>query len=297
MPPFPVRRSTPVGPVLLAAVASLVIGSASAASAAPAGSAPSPGWSDAAEAATAAPSGAAPAADPASTDRRSPAGAGPGSVLASLLASAFASAVETVAESVVVSIAEAAPQVAPPVVQETVTTFAVIGDSLTAGGEAISGTEVRGSASWVPAADAVPGLHFAGGWAVPGSTTEEMLAATVPADAEALVILAGTNDVLRGVPWERSAVALDGMVASAGIPVVAVVAIPPNDKFPELRQSYNAALAALAAARGWTYVDPWAPIDAGGTFLPGTTTDGTHLPDGVAAESGRRIGEAVAALG
>ena len=60
---------------------------------------------------------------------------------------------------------------------------------------------------------------------------------------------------------------------------------------------YNAALADLASRNGWTYLDPWGEVDAGGTFTPGASPDGVHPTPAVAAEVGDRIGRSLAALG
>ncbi|MGY1692183.1 SGNH/GDSL hydrolase family protein [Geodermatophilus sp. SYSU D01105] len=179
-------------------------------------------------------------------------------------------------------------------------TFAVVGDSITAGGAVISDRHVEGEASWVPAAAESSGLTFVGGWAVPGATTGDMLRAQVPADADVVVVMAGTNDVLQDRPWDESADNLTRLAAAAtaaGVDTVVVSAIAPNDVDTPGRQAYNAALASLATQRGWVLVDPWGEIDDDGRFAPGTTTDGTHLPPEVAASVGTRLGEQLAELG
>jgi len=175
--------------------------------------------------------------------------------------------------------------------------FAVVGDSITAGGEVISDARVGGSASWVPAAARASGLTFVGGWAVPGATTEDALAAVVPGDADVVVVMAGTNDVMQRRPWEESAANLARIAAAAGERVVAVVTIAPTDLVPEARRSYNARLAELAVERGWVLVDPWTDVESGDRFVAGTTTDGTHLTDAAAQLVGLRLGAQLAALG
>ncbi|MGY1741940.1 MULTISPECIES: SGNH/GDSL hydrolase family protein [unclassified Blastococcus] len=185
----------------------------------------------------------------------------------------------------------------PKRVAPVLTSFAVVGDSITAGGAVIDGAVVAGGASWVPAADAATGLRLVDGWAVPGARTTDMLAGVPPMAADVLVVMAGTNDVMQVRPWEESAAALEGIVATAGARRVVVVAIAPNDVVTPARQQYDAALARLAAARGWTHVDPWGAADAGdGTWVPGASADGVHPEAAVAAEAGRRIGAALAAL-
>ena len=182
-------------------------------------------------------------------------------------------------------------------------TFVAVGDSITAGATDVSqplvGDRVQGDASWLPAAEQRSGLDLVAGWAVPGATTADMLAGVEPTDwtADVLVVMAGTNDLVRGLPWEQSAADIEGVVAAAGAPTVVVVAIAPNDARAAARNGYNAALADLASRNGWTYLDPWGEVDAGGTFTPGASPDGVHPTPAVAAEVGDRIGRSLAALG
>ena len=193
--------------------------------------------------------------------------------------------------------AESSDQVTASAQPAALTTFAVVGDSITAGGEVISDARVGGSASWVPAAAEASGLTFVGGWAVPGATTEDALEAVVPEDADVLVVMVGTNDVLRERPWEESAADLVGIAASAGERVVAAVTIAPSDERPDARRDFNAQLTELAVEQGWVLVDPWTDVESGDGFVAGTTTDGTHLTDEAAQLVGFRVGEQLAALG
>jgi acyl-CoA thioesterase-1 len=181
-------------------------------------------------------------------------------------------------------------------------TFVAVGDSITAGATDVSqllvGDRVQGDASWLPAAELESGLDLVAGWAVPGATTADMLAGVEPTDwsADVLVVMAGTNDLVRGLSWQESAADIEGIVAAAGAPTVVVVAIAPNDPHSAARNGFNAALAHLAGRNGWTYLDPWAEVDAGGAFAPGASPDGTHPTAAVAADAGRRIGRSLAAL-
>lgn len=181
--------------------------------------------------------------------------------------------------------------------------FVVVGDSITAGSADVAqplvGDRVQGDASWLPAAEQVSGWDLVAGWAVPGATTADMLSGVAPTDwtADVLVVMAGTNDLARGVPWAESADDLEGIVATVGAPTVVVVAIAPMDPRPAARSGYNAALADLAGRNGWTYLDPWGGVDAGGAFTPGASGDGIHPTPAVAADVGRRIGQSLAALG
>ncbi len=181
--------------------------------------------------------------------------------------------------------------------------FVVVGDLITAGTADVSrpmvGDRVQGDASWLPAAEHESGWDVVAGWAVPGATTGQMLVGVAPTNwtADVLVVMGGTNDLTRGVPWEESATALQGIVAAVGAPTVVVVAIAPHDPRPAARCGYNAALADLAGRSGWTYLDPWGRFHAGGAFAPGASEDGTHPTATVAADAGTRIGRALAALG
>lgn len=181
--------------------------------------------------------------------------------------------------------------------------FVVVGDSITAGTADVSrpmvGDRVQGDASWLPAAERESGWDLLAGWAVPGATTAQMLAGVAPTGwtADVLVVMGGTNDLARGVPWVESATALQGIVAAVGAPNVVLVAIAPHDPRPADRTAYNAALADLAGRNGWIYLDPWGQFDARGAFVPGASGDGTHPTAAVAASAGARIGRALAALG
>ncbi|SHN85038.1 Lysophospholipase L1 [Geodermatophilus obscurus] len=182
-------------------------------------------------------------------------------------------------------------------------TFVAVGDSITAGAtdpsQPLVEDRVQGDASWLPAAEQASGVDLVGGWAVPGATTADMLAGVEPTDwtADAVVVMAGTNDLVRGVPWQESAAAIQGVVAATGAPTALVVAIAPNDLRPAARNGFNAALAELAGRNGWTYLDPWTEVDAGGAFPPGASPDGVHPAPAVAADAGDRIGRSLAALG
>ena len=181
-------------------------------------------------------------------------------------------------------------------------TFLAVGDSITAGATDVAQPLVRdrvqGDSSWLPAAEQASGWDLVDGWAVPGATTADMLAGVEPTDwtADVLVVMAGTNDLARGLPWEESAAHLEGIVAAAGAPTAVVVAIAPSDPRPAARNGYNAALAGLAGGNGWTYLDPWGEVDAGGVFAPGASPDGVHPTPAVAADVGSRIGRSLAAL-
>jgi hypothetical protein len=181
---------------------------------------------------------------------------------------------------------------AAPLATDAPTTFAVVGDSITAGDAPIDGTQVIGPGSWVPAAEA-PGLVFAGGWAVPGTTTEDMRAGVGPVDADVLVVMGGSNDLLVPLDWATSERNLREIVATAGVAEVVLSAIPPRDEYAQAAVEYNARLRELAAREGWEYVDPWVPFAQEGTFRSGASLDGVHPTQRVADEVGVAIQAAV----
>jgi lysophospholipase L1-like esterase len=88
----------------------------------------------------------------------------------------------------------------PPLVRS----FAVVGDSITAGSLPLRGDKVPGAGPWIPVVDVDP-LDLTGGLAVPGATTEDLSAAVTPLTGDLLVIMAGTNDLFQQVPWLGSA--------------------------------------------------------------------------------------------
>lgn len=174
--------------------------------------------------------------------------------------------------------------------------FGVVGDSLTVGPGAALGAVPDGSGSWLPAARGAP-LEFRGGWALPGARTGDMRAGVGRVDAAVLVVLAGTNDVLEGIPWQVGRRNLLAVVAAAGIDEVVLVAVPPLDQAPFAAAAYAFGLAELAADRGWQYVDPWtADADPGtGRWAPGASLDGIHPTPPVADRAGRVIRAALLA--
>ena len=111
-----------------------------------------------------------------------------------------------------------------------------------------------GAASWATYV-VDDGFAFAGGWAEWGATTAMMADSVGPIEADVLVVLAGTNDVAFGIPFDESAANLDRIVDVVGIEDVVVVSIPPMDAFPAGAEAYNDRLDDLAGDRGWRFVD------------------------------------------
>jgi hypothetical protein len=172
--------------------------------------------------------------------------------------------------------------------------FTVVGDSITSGDQALDGTSVPGSRSWLPAAAGEP-LVFTGGWAVPGATTDDMRAGVRAAEADVLLVLAGTNDLTFGVDWTVSEDNLRTIVSTVGVPDVLLATIPPKDAQPEQTAAFNERLRLLAGAQGWSFTDPWTGIDQEGSWAPGTSEDGIHPTQPVADLVGGRLRTALLA--
>ncbi len=172
-------------------------------------------------------------------------------------------------------------------------TFAAVGDSITDANSPDFAAGDLGSESWARyVADA--GFAFAGGWAEWGATTERMAASVLPVDADALVVLAGTNDVALEVPFDTSAANLDAIVGTVGTSEVLVVSIPPLELAPRDAETYNDALAALAEDRGWRFVDASAGLRTpDGAFRDGMSFDGVHPSMRGAEVLGGAIAEAL----
>lgn len=160
------------------------------------------------------------------------------------------------------------------------TSVAVVGDSITRGASADFTAATIDPLTWeaqVLGEDRV----FAGGWAVAGATTADMRAAVPVVDADVLIVLAGTNDVLTRVPFATSAGNIEAVVRIVGGDRVIVSAIPPIDLDPPAAVAYNEQLASFVRRRGWEWVPTPPTLSSAGTFRPGLATDGVHpTPEG-----------------
>ncbi|RXZ48340.1 SGNH/GDSL hydrolase family protein, partial [Agromyces binzhouensis] len=173
----------------------------------------------------------------------------------------------------------------------TLGTFAAVGDSITDADSRDFAAGDLGAASWATYV-VDEGFAFAGGWAEWGATTQRMAESVGPVEADVLVVLAGTNDVAFGIPFDESASNLARIVDAVGIADVVVVSIPPMDAFPEGAEAYNARLDDLARDLGWRFVDAAAGVrTSDGRFGAGMSSDGLHPT----ADGARVIGAAIAA--
>ena len=158
------------------------------------------------------------------------------------------------------------------------TRVAAVGDSITAwdGASAILDT------TWVQTLPG-DGVTFTGGWARAGARTSQMAGAvTGPLCADALVIMAGTNDIAWGDPMPQTLDDVRTIGRNARVPTVVVSAIAPITGLGSAAKALDAGLRDRAAENGWRYVDPWAPYRAadGGWKDADLTLDGVHpVPD------------------
>ena len=167
-------------------------------------------------------------------------------------------------------------QPAPAGAASTVRTYVAVGDSITAGmAPWTDSLSVPGPTSWLNGETATR-LVRVGGWAVPGTSTEEMRANVVSTPADVLVLLAGTNDLARGVPWAATEANLRAISATSGARRTLLVAIPPSNTDPGAHAAFNARLSGLASREGWRFVAPWTSVAANGTWVDGSSVDGIH---------------------
>ncbi len=176
---------------------------------------------------------------------------------------------------------------------------AVVGDSLTAAGAQVTGgtsivdgDALPGEGSWVTGADGAP-LVVEGGWAQDGATSAEMRAGVGSYDADVLVVMAGTNDLLQDVPWTSTEQDLVAVVDTAQVDRVVLSAVPPLDEQAASVPDLNDRLAGLADQHGWQFVDPWTDFAVDGSYRDGASDDGVHPTPMVAFAVGRTIRDAV----
>jgi lysophospholipase L1-like esterase len=190
----------------------------------------------------------------------------------------------------VVSCSGRSGQPAPPDPSSDPLRVFVVGDSTTEANSPQFAVGRIGNESWAWTLRENAGAVIRG-WAVAGATSEDMAYGVSPHDADVVVIMAGTNDIRTGMPFERTSVHLDGIVQTLSVPRVIACSIVPWSVNPAASTDFNARLAALSAPYDWEFVDCAAPVRArAGGWLPGMSDDGIH-PNGVGA---RRIGQAVA---
>lgn len=154
-----------------------------------------------------------------------------------------------------------------------VETFAVVGDSISAWVDRDGNPQ---PATWP---NHITGLELVGGWAKGGAKLAEMCAKVTPAHADAVVILAGTNDLgsTWGTPMADRVQSVRFLAHKVGAPRVVVCAVPPLNGGPAWATEWNAVLQALCVRSDWVWVDPWGPYrTAAATWVTGASLDGIH---------------------
>lgn len=181
------------------------------------------------------------------------------------------------------------------------TTFVVAGDSITAAGSDAVWAGKVGEASWINFVDPTGAggtrVGWRGGWALGGAQSGDMARALRYRSANALVVLAGTNDLANRIPHETTGRNIERIALVASSDVVIISSVPPRDNASDATTEYNGFLQALAARHGWLFVDAAAGLrTAEGRFRPGLSDDGVHPNVAGAAVLGHAIGNALAGI-
>jgi lysophospholipase L1-like esterase len=186
--------------------------------------------------------------------------------------------------------AEAEPAAPPSGVR-----FTVLGDSNTAGNLGSLADGIAGGSSWTVATVAA-GHELVGGVAHNGWTTVQLAEAAVPVEADVAVVMAGTNDLRRGLRGAETLAAIDAAVDVVGAADVVLVAVPPRTGVELATVRLNIRLERAAAERGWRWLDPWTWVrgERGAWADAACTIDGVHASDGAYARVGLAIAEAIA---
>ncbi len=174
--------------------------------------------------------------------------------------------------------------------------LAAIGDSITAGSGGWSSAGFLPVTSWFSHAIAIADLPFNVNAALPNQATE-WIASRLAGDALArcpgvVAIMAGTNDVLNGLPIERPLRLIARMVAecrAAGAEPV-LLTLPPYEVAGRAVPDFNRALRELADDRRVTIIDAHTAVAGDGRYGDGMSDDGLH-PN---RHGARAIGEVAA---
>ncbi len=154
---------------------------------------------------------------------------------------------------------------------------AVVGDSNTTGHETTLADGIGAGISWIAMVPQTE-IRFAGGWAHNGWTSTAMREAATPLDGvDVLVIMAGTNNIARGMPEATLDADLAAIAGTVGATHTVISAIAPFDARPDDAVGLNQHLATLAAANGWDFVDPWTQLRGpDGKWVDQYHADGLH---------------------
>ncbi len=161
--------------------------------------------------------------------------------------------------------------------------LAVFGDSITVGAVGWYLTAAPSSSSWVPYLG--PECLAEHVVAKSGATTEDLGRMLPPADSPDVAVFAfGTNDLHFGRTAAQLGADVEGFAhrhATLGAGVqLALTSVGPRAGVPAERlTAWNQQVAALAAARGWWFLDAWPALrgaDAAAWASPELTWDGLH---------------------
>lgn len=197
-------------------------------------------------------------------------------------------------------------------------TFGAVGSSHTDGGYPISGMvsddgdEERGTfldastmvpTSWAYHAARDRYVHLDGGWALGGSTVEELANKIEPwmfSDDSYAVLFVGTVDNLPKVmvPPEESMSHLDRLVENTGIPHdrILLVNLPPIRHLEQRAIDYNNLLDDYAEGHDIRLFDLHSMVSNGFNWRPGYDADGVHFSRDVAALVGQGITNELSAM-
>lgn len=206
------------------------------------------------------------------------------------------------------SLGQAAPAAPVPVAQATpVKTLtgdqvcttapiyqAIYGDSITSFNPPYAGDINRSWAIWA-SSNAYPASY---GWAYPGANLAQMAAHATNSPAKVVTIMGGTNDlainapgvVKAGTPKAQMLASIDQIVAIEQPEEVVILAVPPFGWNYYESTTWNAELAAHAAAKGYNFFDPWTGYrDANGAWWPGLSNDAVHPNPAYVSIAGKAI--------
>lgn len=165
-----------------------------------------------------------------------------------------------------------ATQASNVTVERALVTVLVAGDSLASGGPWDALPNDPGSWTYYLGEE----VEVVGGWRRDGATSST-IAESIPHErADALAVMAGTNDVRQELPVETAVTNIERVVDAVTVEHVVIAAIPPEPNFADSVLEMNEALEALSDRHGWTWVDPWEAFRVDGDWAAHGTADGVH---------------------
>lgn len=174
-----------------------------------------------------------------------------------------------------------------PPIGDAPITYAVIGDSLTAGADHVL-TVSPTPRTWPWFVNQSQDFSYSGGWAVSAARSDQ-LAETMPDEpVDVLIVLSGANDVMQGQDFAIQLEALEEMSSKSGGDVV-LLALPPHTAFygTDRIERRNRELQTFAKQKDWMFFNPWTSfVTADYQWREGQSADGVHPSATVQAEAG-----------